>query len=328
MTLEEARAVRVLCDRISALLAVSSALARSRERELGAVARAERIEAERDRLEALIVREASHNQAWAERIAHRARAAAYGPASRQAVEQIERRAKDGAPLLLTIPTGIDGASWAALAHLHGPRRGGRLVVADGADGALHSLERWMSPETSPLSIADGGTLVLLDAAALPLEVQDYVARTLGWRAEALGQSGVPPAGVVATLREPARNLVAAGRLSRTLAGLLGETAVEVPPLSARGEDLRALALDALARSGARVRGAPLGIDPQALRLLLEHDWPGNDAELDDVMVRAASTASGPLVTAADLARIGFSVTGLSSRPPPSRPRVARGSRRA
>ena len=43
MTLEEARAVRLLADRISALLAVSSALARSRERELGAIARADQI---------------------------------------------------------------------------------------------------------------------------------------------------------------------------------------------------------------------------------------------------------------------------------------------
>ena len=44
MTLEEARAVRVLADRISALLAVSSALARSRDRELKAVARADRVD--------------------------------------------------------------------------------------------------------------------------------------------------------------------------------------------------------------------------------------------------------------------------------------------
>ena len=104
----------------------------------------------------------------------------------------------------------------------------------------------------------------------------------------------------------------------------------IPPLAERAEDLRALVLDRLSRAGLRLRDEPLGIDAAALRLLSEHTWPGNEAELDDVLLRAAEVASGAAVTAADLAAIGFRpifeaapqatpLPVLTRRRPPSRP---------
>jgi hypothetical protein len=86
MTLEEARAVRLLGDRISALLAVSSALARSRERELGAVARADQLDDERQRLEHIILRESGRHEHAAERAARRLRSTTYSPAARLACD--------------------------------------------------------------------------------------------------------------------------------------------------------------------------------------------------------------------------------------------------
>jgi DNA-binding NtrC family response regulator len=65
-------------------------------------------------------------------------------------------------------------------------------------------------------------------------------------------------------------------------------------------------LDGLSRAGLSTRGEPMGVDPGAMRLLMEHTWPGNDAELSGVLLRAARVAGGPVVTSADLAAIGFS----------------------
>src|SRR5262249_59835549 len=98
--------------------------------------------------------------------------------------------------------------------------------------------------------------------------------------------------------EPSAALAVEGRLSQRLFARLGDTCVTLPGLVARPEDLRALVLDRLAGVGMRGRGEPLGIDAAALALFLEHKWPGNDVELEDVLVRPAQLAPRPLVTPA------------------------------
>jgi hypothetical protein len=65
-------------------------------------------------------------------------------------------------------------------------------------------------------------------------------------------------------------------------------------------------------------------------MIVEHTWPGNELELEAVLLRAVRVASDKTVTAEDLAKIGFEVRGLSSRshepltpaPPPSTRRRA------
>ena len=79
----------------------------------------------------------------------------------------------------------------------------------------------------------------------------------------------------------------------------------LPALRDRPEDLRALALDTLARKSVELGRDLLGIEPSALRMLIEHPWPHNELELESVLGRAAALAQGPAVTASDLERSGF-----------------------
>jgi transcriptional regulator with GAF, ATPase, and Fis domain len=58
---------------------------------------------------------------------------------------------------------------------------------------------------------------------------------------------------------------------------------------------------------------PLGVDAAALRLLVEHTWPGNEIELEAVLLRAVRVAGEKTVTAEDLAKVGFEVKGLAAR---------------
>jgi DNA-binding NtrC family response regulator len=183
-------------------------------------------------------------------------------------------------------------------------------------------------------LADGGTLALLDAPALPLDAQDALVRSIARRASAASGSTVEPAGLVIASQESVEALVTAGRLSRGRGSLVEGAEVAIPALADRAEDLRALVLDRLAAAGLSSRAEPRGIDPAALRLLVEHTWPGNDTELADVLNRASAIATGPVVTAADLAVIGFrplaDVASLPTPPPSAsrrRPRAGSGSRR-
>ncbi len=133
----------------------------------------------------------------------------------------------------------------------------------------------------------------------PPDVQSYVAAALP-----------DDAGLIVSLPATVDTLAADGALSDAFADKLGGRAVVLPTLAARPEDLRALALETLGRIGVRLHREALGLEPQALAMLLEHTWPGNDAELYATLLRAALVAEVPAVTARDLERIGFS-------PPPN-----------
>jgi DNA-binding NtrC family response regulator len=305
MTLEEARAIRILGDRISALLAVSSALARSRERELSAIARADAIDDERQRLEHIIELRASRNQAVAEREARAVRMTAYGPAARVALERVERLGRLDSPIVLVTHPGQNPVGWAAVAHLASTRSGGPFVIVDGADGREHKLERWEDDTASPLALADGGSLLIVDLPALPLSVQEHIAKSLSRRGQAPLRSTIPAIGILVSTAEPVARLVEWERVSPELARWLGEAEVEIPTLANRSEDLRSIVLGHLARAGLQAHGRPLGIEPAALRLLIEHRWPGNELELADVLLRASTVAPGEAVRAADLFAIGF-----------------------
>jgi hypothetical protein len=316
MTLEEARAVRVLGDRISALLAVSSALARSRERELKAVSRADRVDDECKRLEHIIFASSGRHVELSERLARTVRTTAYSPAARQALERLQRLGKQGAPISLLAPPGVEAIGWAAHAHLESARAGGAFVVVDGTNPAEHAREIWEDKDRSPLVLADGGTLAILDVAVLPREIQDMIAQSFSRRALALSVSAVAKPGLIVTLRVPLSRLLEEQRLSRDLSRWLGESEVVLPTLAERAEDLQALALESLSRVGLSLRGEPLGLEPSAMRLLAEHDWPGNELEFRARLLSAARRAPGTVVRADDLLATGFAPA------PPSVPEVS------
>ena len=211
----------------------------------------------------------------------------------------------GVPVTLLTPPGVDPVPWAAVAHLASARASRPLVVVRGTDAEEQDLERWRDPGASPLTLADGGTLLVVDVPALPRTVQDFIAASLAERVAPSGSANPLDVRLTVSVPTTVDALVAAGRLSSVLADWLGDRALALPPLSARSEDLRALVLDQLARVGARMRGEPLGIDDKALARLMDHSWPGNDVELADVLLRAALQARGARVTVEDLDLAGF-----------------------
>jgi hypothetical protein len=302
---DEARAIRRLADRIGALLGVSASLAGARAREATARADAERASGEAARAAALVARDARHLEEAARRIERPARRAAWSPAARFAVERLESLAADDRPLTLLAPPGVDGAAWAALAHLASPRRAGPLVILHGTSPLEHDLIGWRDPLATPFGLAAAGTLVLLDPQALPHDVQRFLGAAL-------------PAAVrlIVVVPATAGALVAAGRLEESLADRLGDRAVPIPPLASRAEDLRALALDQLAALGASLRGRPIGIDDRALAVLAEHTFPGNEAELASILLCAALACSGDLITHRDLEAAGLPRSAPASAPEP------------
>jgi DNA-binding NtrC family response regulator len=242
-----------------------------------------------------IARDAHRWRLLAEQLARPARIACYSPAAQAALIQAERLGTGGLPLALVAAHGVDVVSWAAVVHLASPRADGPLLVVDAAfepaaaEPIERALERWGDAERSSLVLARGGTLLVVAAQLLDLAVQRYLATAL-------------PAetGLVVVLPEAPEELGAAGRLDAHLVERLRGRTITLPALCDRAEDLRALALYKLSRLGLGLRGQPLGLSVNAQAAINEHPWPGNDAELDVVLLRAALVTTGLVVDRAEL----------------------------
>jgi transcriptional regulator with AAA-type ATPase domain len=312
LTLEEARALRTLSDRISSLISVSAALSRARERELLAQQRAASLAQECERLSNTVGAQAARHRLPAERLAHRVRTTAFSPEARMCLDALERLSRTDSALSLLTPPGVDAQGFAAHSHLASPRADGPFVVLDGTELEARTLETWQDPQRSPLVAADGGTLLITGASALPLPVQELLAHFLLGRTRTDSPSGVVPAGIVLGLSGSASSLASAGRLHEALARLLEGRELKLPKLAERAEDLRALVLEALSRFGLGTSGEPLGIEPAALALLAEHDFPGNELELFGLLARTAASARGARLTADDLL-----AAGLGNEPRPT-----------
>lgn len=305
LTLEEVRAMRRLADRLGAVLGVAASLTRSRARELEAREQTESLQNRIDALRGERRADARRLDLLARTLERPARIATFSPAARTATEELERVGAAMQTVTLLTAAGVDPVAWAAVAHLASPHRGGVLLVVDGTDTETHSLRHWRDSETSPVAAAEGGSLVLLDPQCLPPEVQSY-----------LGTALPKTLGIVVAVPATIDSLVAAGSLDERLADRLGDRAIALPKLIDRGEDLRGLALDLLVRIGMRTRGRPMALDLAALAALGEHSWPGNDAELESVLVRAAQVAKGDTVGRAELEAIGFSAPSEAKRGTP------------
>ena len=120
---------------------------------------------------------------------------------------------------------------------------------------------------------------MLDAQSLPELVQTRIAK-----------ASLEGVGLVVTLPGTVDSLAASGKLCETLADRLGDRSVALPTLASRGEDISLLVREALGRIGQRLRQSPFGIEPHALAALVEYEFPGNDAELEGILLRAALAA--------------------------------------
>ncbi|MBM4359866.1 MAG: hypothetical protein FJ096_17320 [Deltaproteobacteria bacterium] len=282
---EEILALRSLADHLGVAAGAEARLDQSRERAIAIERGMGEAAKELQVLRARTGREGARLRAAVEFLGERAGRALYSPMAQMTATLAERLAEGGESLVVVQQPGGDALSWAARVHLASTRRDGLFLVVDCTRHETHSLEFWLELGTSPLEVARGGTLVLADLQGLPPEAQ----RTIGTSVRGdLTVIGLAP-------RSPAE-LTREGVIEEHLARLFGERVLDPPPLAARSEDLRALALMELTRLGSRLRGRPMGLALDAQQELVEYEWPGNEGEFEAVLLRAALRATGEVVT--------------------------------
>jgi len=154
-------------------------------------------------------------------------------------------------------------------------------------------------------LADGGTIFLDDVGTLALDTQAKLLRVIQEREfMPVGSSLTVQVDVriVAATNEDLRKRVEEGTFREDLYYRLNVIEIDLPPLRERREDIPLLVqhfFNKYCRENQRFldeRGESiLRFSPEAMRVLMDHDWRGNVRELENVVERAVVLANDPMI---------------------------------
>jgi two-component system response regulator GlrR len=148
--------------------------------------------------------------------------------------------------------------------------------------------------------AYGGTLFLDEIGDMPLTLQVKLLRATEERVvRPVGSNADQPIDVriICATHRRLDALVAAGEFREDLYYRLNVVQLELPSLSERREDIPLLAEHFLARLAQRYGRPHLALSPEAMRILVSAQWPGNIRQLLNVIEQAVALASTEVIPA-------------------------------
>ena len=216
------------------------------------------------------------------------------------IAQARQFASFDVPVMITGEAGTDKAALARAMHYSSLRsdRFFHEVNCSGVDDDLLEVELFgakrgaipgrQSQKLGLLRKADKGTVFLRGIDDLSPRMQRSLSRfAIEGTFRPLGGVELERSDVrlLASSRVELGPEVAAGRFRSDLYFALSKTALTVPPLRARKDDLPILAQNLLFDLANTHGKAVHGLSDDALRFLERYDWPGNLRELENEMVR-------------------------------------------
>ncbi len=221
-------------------------------------------------------------------------------AIREVKRVISRVAPTNSRVLITGPAGSGKEVAARMLHAQSRRSQASFVVVNCATmlpermeielfGAENSGDGKDAPrKVGTFEAAHNGTLFLDGIADMPLETQGKIVRVLQEQIFTRVGGSAPvevDVRVIAATTADLSQEIAGGRFRQDLFYRLNVVPIEVPPLSARPEDIPRLAAFFMERA-ARVSGQPpREISADAMVLLQSYGWPGNVRELRNAIER-------------------------------------------
>lgn len=236
------------------------------------------------------------------------------PAMQEVFKRVALVAPAEACVLLSGESGTGKELMARAIHRYSSRAAGPFVAVNVASlssslaeselfghvrGAFTGAEE---ARTGLLAQADGGTLFLDEVADIPLPTQVKLLRTLE-HGEILPVGATRPISsnfrVVSATHQDLHACVAKGTFRHDLLFRLCAIEIELPPLRARGADIRELA-NYFAHQLRRDASHSASFTPEALAELERRPWPGNVRELRNAVEHALILAHGQPVRAEHL----------------------------
>ena len=171
--------------------------------------------------------------------------------------------------------------------------------------------------------ANGGTLLLDEVSAMPIGLQGKLLRVLQeeYIRRVGGNKDIPiDVRIVATINVPAAELIESGALRKDLYYRLGIVNISIPALRDRKDDIPILANEFLKKYNKRFGKEIWMLSDGATEKLMNHDYPGNVRELENIIMSAVSMADeGHVITEKDIEiGDGYGITTKSSGGPATR----------
>ena len=240
------------------------------------------------------------------------------------LEMIARVGPADANILVTGENGTGKSLVAQALHAASPRASHPMVTVNAggmAEGVFESelfghlkgaFTDAKADRVGRFELADGSSLFLDEIANVPMTQQQKLLRVIeSGEFERLGSSKTRKVNVrlISATNADLNAEVEAGRFRQDLYFRLNTIEIQLPALRDRREDIPLLARHFLLQHTKRYRKVLSGFDPAAMRLLMDHRWPGNVREVDHAVERAVLMATGPTVRAGDL---GLRAEGAAS----------------
>ncbi len=240
---------------------------------------------------------------------------AKSPAMKNAIDTATKVARYPSPVLITGESGTGKELIARLIHDQSDRANQAFIAINCgaipenlleselfgyARGAFTGADR---DKVGLFEAASGGTLFLDEIGEMPATLQVKILRVLQeGEVRRLGESRSRnvDARIVAATNRSLEDEIRSGNFRKDLYFRIAVVPIHLPPLRQRSEEIPLLAKHFLDRFN-RVLGLDLdGIEPEAMKILLDYSFTGNVRELENVIERAMVLAEGPRLGLEDL----------------------------
>jgi two-component system nitrogen regulation response regulator GlnG len=237
------------------------------------------------------------------------------PAMQEVFRTIGRLSRASMTVLITGESGTGKELVARALHEHSPRVNGPFVAlnttaiaAELLESELFGHERGAFTGADRQRIgrfeqADGGTLFLDEIGDMSPDLQTRLLRVLA-ESEFYRVGGQKPIHVdvriIAATNQNMETAVEDGRFRADLYHRLNVMRINTPPLRSRREDIPMLLQHYLAKSSQELGVSEKSLTDDALKLLVDFDWPGNVRQLLNATRRLSITAPGNEIRAADI----------------------------
>jgi formate hydrogenlyase transcriptional activator len=229
---------------------------------------------------------------------------------RAVLDRIDMVAPVDSAVMIQGETGTGKEVIAQAIHQASPRRHSPFVAVNCAaipsallESELFGHERGaftgaVAQTTGRFQSADRGTLFLDEIGDLPLELQPKLLRVLQeMQIERLGSGRTIQLDVrvVAATNQDLWRMVQERKFRADLYFRLNVFPIMLPPLRERKDDIPFL-VEHFVQKFARRQGKSIDCIPdEVMEVLVDHDWPGNIRELQNVIERAVIITKGPVL---------------------------------